>query len=76
MMQVQMTPELEQWVRSSISEGRYHDESELLEKAVYLLRQRDALQRDIQVGLDELDRGEYVEADEVFSELEKRIQDR
>lgn len=80
-MNVSLTPELERWVAEKVSVGRYRSASEVVREGLRLLVDREAeqtarleaLRRDIQVGLDELDRGEDVEGDEAFDRVLARI---
>jgi antitoxin ParD1/3/4 len=72
-MTTTISPELEHLVRSLVATGQYQDEHEVLAEALELLRRRDVLRAEIQVGLDELDRGEGVPAREVFDELRQRL---
>jgi len=75
------SPELQQLVSQELATGRYNSENELLLEAVRVLAERDQrreeLRQQIQVGRDQLDRGEYTEYDEVslrqyFDELQER----
>ena len=68
-MQVVLTAELEDLVKEEVASGSYQSPQEVIRDALQLLRERgekklEALQRDIQVGLDQLDQGEYDEYDE------------
>ncbi len=71
-MSLQITPQIQSLFESIYSRGQYADESSLLEAALRLLEQRDALRQDVQQGLTELDRGERLGADEVFADLKAR----
>ncbi len=59
--------ELEQLVREELATGGYASEDELLLQAVRLLadrnRRRQELRRELQIGRDQLDRGEGIELD-------------
>ncbi len=79
------SPELQQLVERELAAGSYRSEDELLLAAVRLLAQRDRrreeLRREIQIGRDQLDRGEYTEYDEqtlreLFDQLKQRAQRR
>ena len=69
-----MNPELDQDVekmlRAILHTGRYQSESEVFHEALSLLRRRDDLRNEIRAAIDEIDRGEGVDADEVFRDLE------
>ncbi len=78
-MNISMPPELENFVHSQIALGVYGSESELVSEALRLLYDReDARQRkiqklnaEIQHGLDQIERGEVVTAEEA----KKRMND-
>ncbi len=78
-------PELQQLVSDQLATGDYSSEDEGLLAGVRLLadrtRQREELRRELQIGRDQLDRGEYTEYDEHtlrerFDQLKQRVQDR
>ena len=79
-MNVSLTTQLEELVQQKVSSGRYNSASEVIREALRLLEERDelkelklqALKKDIALGLDQADRGEIVDADQVFAELRKR----
>lgn len=66
-MNVSLTPELERLINDKVETGFYQTASEVVREALRLLKQRDAgllqLQKDIQAGLDQIERGEYTEYD-------------
>jgi antitoxin ParD1/3/4 len=65
-MNVSLTPQLESYVKQKVASGMYNSVSEVMREALRLLEEHDALKemkmaalrRDIQEGIDELDRGE------------------
>jgi len=87
-MNISLTSELEQLVKDKVNSGRYHSVSEVMGEALRLLDERDAcgglcqrvreqrlaeLKAKIQVGIEALDRGEVVDGEEVFAEIEEDI---
>ncbi|MEH2333083.1 type II toxin-antitoxin system ParD family antitoxin [Nostoc sp.] len=80
-MNVSLTPELEQLVKDKVNSGRYHSVSEVMGEALRLLDERDRLQEKrlaelkakIQEGIEELERGEGIDGEEVFAEIEEDI---
>ncbi|WP_373527964.1 type II toxin-antitoxin system ParD family antitoxin [Nostoc sp.] len=80
-MNISLTPELEQLVKDKVNSGRYHSVSEVMGEALRLLDERDRLREQrlaelkakIQVGIEALDRGEVVDGEEVFAEIEEDI---
>ena len=67
-MNVSLTPELEALINDKVGSGLYQTASEVIREALSLLKQRDdlaGLRTDVQVGLDQLTRGEGRDYDEV-----------
>ena len=79
-MNVHLTPELEQLVQRKVKTGRYNSASEVMREALRLMEERDQLlkfrkdelSKKIAAGLDALRRGEGVEGEEFFTQLESR----
>ena len=73
-MTITLTPDLEAMIREKVERGDYPDASGVVREALRLLDERehqlDALRAKLQVGLDELDRGE---GDEWTPELMERL---
>ncbi|MBC6430618.1 type II toxin-antitoxin system ParD family antitoxin [Nostoc sp. HG1] len=80
-MNISLTPELEQLVKDKVTSGKYHSVSEVMGEALRLLEERDRLRDQriaelkakIQVGIEELERGEGIDGEEVFAEIEEDI---
>lgn len=79
------SPELRRLVHEAFATGQYASEDDLLIVAVRLLNERnrrlEELRRQLEIGRDQLDRGEYTEYDEVslrafFDDLQQRGQQR
>ncbi len=78
-MTVHLTGELEQIVENSVSSGRYETAGEVVRDALRLLADRDSqterrkqeLRQKIAMGLDSLDRGEGIDGEEFFGQLER-----
>ena len=67
-MNVSLTPELESLVDEKVQTGMYQTASEVVREALRLLKERDEtklreLRETIQVGIGQLERGEYTEHD-------------
>ena len=60
-------------VQKLIAQGKFQDEQEVVAEGIRLVIARDKLHADIQVGIDELDRGESIDAKEVYAEARRRI---
>jgi Arc/MetJ-type ribon-helix-helix transcriptional regulator len=71
-MSIEITPEVESLVHGIYSHGHYASEADVLAAALQLLQQRDQLRAELMRGCDELDRGERISGEELFSELRQR----
>jgi antitoxin ParD1/3/4 len=81
-MSISLTSDLEQLIRAKVESGLYPSEAEVIRDALRALDERDqdeaakleALRRDIQVGLDQIDRGEVapLDMDVIRSEVKAR----
>ncbi len=77
-MIVDLSQELEQLLQDKVESGRYPSASEVVRDALRLLVDRDEmmglrtseLRQKISEGLDSLQRGEWVDGDQFFAELE------
>lgn len=78
-MNISLTPELESFVDSRVASGRYQSASEVVRAGLRLLEQ-DELEREaalaevrqkIQLGLDQIQRGEVFDGEAVFDELDQ-----
>ena len=77
-MNVHLTQELEQLVQTRVKSGRYNSAGEVVRDALRLLADRDELmdlrkqdlRKTIALGLDSLQRGEGVDGEEFFRQLE------
>lgn len=71
---------LEAVVTDLVANGRYNSKSEVLREGVRLVQEREArlaeLQKMLQQGIDELDAGLGIPAEEVFAELRARYADK
>ena len=61
--------DVQQLVADMLASGNYGSEAAVMREALRLLKQRDELKRDVQEGIEELDRGEGIDGDKVFKEL-------
>jgi antitoxin ParD1/3/4 len=80
-MNVSLTPELERRIAEKVESGLYTTASEVVREGLRLLFSRSDLleeqtarwRADIQVGLDELDRGDVVPMDAAFADASTRV---
>jgi antitoxin ParD1/3/4 len=78
-MNVNLTPELEKLVHSKVKTGRYNSASEVVREALRLLEDHDhvraahlaGFRKEIDRRSASLDRGESVDGEEFFAELER-----
>ena len=81
-MNISLTPELEQFVQSTVNNGRYSSASEVVWAALRLLEQREMerlvrleeLRKEITIGIEASERGEVFDGEEVLRELREEIQ--
>ena len=81
-MNVSLTPELESLVNEKVQTGMYQTASEVVREALRLLKEHDeAKLRELsdmtRVGIDQLERGEYIEYGETnVKDLAAAVKDR
>jgi antitoxin ParD1/3/4 len=83
-MNIHLTTELEQLVQAKVKSGRYNSASEVVREALRLLEERDellelrkeAIRKQIDTGWESLRRGEGVDGEAFFAELERQDQAR
>jgi len=83
-MNVNLGPALDRFVAELLDSGLYQSQSEVLREGLRLLKERDdmrtarleALRREIAVGVEQADRGEFVDGPEVFRGLRQRSAER
>lgn len=71
-MNIPISPENEHFIQDAVKSGAYTDTGQILEEALNLLRKREALRRDVNAGIDQLDQGKTVPAEEVFQRLRQQ----
>jgi antitoxin ParD1/3/4 len=70
-MNVSLTKELESLVNKKVKSGMYQTASEVVREGLRLLKERDQLEwlrREIQLGFEDIERGDYTEYDETTTE--------
>ena len=81
-MNVHLTPELEALVQAKVKSGRYNSASEVVREALRLFEERDellelrkdAIRQQIDAGWYSLRRGEGVDGEAFFADLERKEQ--
>lgn len=71
-MQTNLAPEHMQFLHAAVASGKYQNETEALNEALWLLKRRDELLTILEVGEQELDAGLGLPGEEVLDRLEKR----
>ena len=80
-MNVSLTPELERRIAEKVESGLYTTASEVVREGLRLLfsradlleEQTARLRAEVEVGLDELDRGDVVSMDAAFADAGERV---
>jgi antitoxin ParD1/3/4 len=60
-------------VQRLIAQGKFQDVQEVIAEGIRLVLARETLHADIQAGIDQLDRGEGIDAEQVYAEARRRI---
>lgn len=78
-MNVELTPELEQFVQSKVQTGRYNSASEVMREALRLLEERDLIKAEIRekiaVAMESLRQGRVSDGDEFFDQMEAELEE-
>lgn len=79
-MTISLTPELEELVNDEMKRGEYKTASEVLREGLRLVRLRRemiaGLKHEIQIGIDDIKRGNYVEytsVEDLFEDIEAAV---
>lgn len=75
-MEITLNVQTEAFVRRQLDSGPYRSLSELVNEALRLMSEREKrlaeLKAEIQTGVKQAERGELLDAETVFEELQKR----
>ncbi|TWU20633.1 hypothetical protein Pla52o_45110 [Novipirellula galeiformis] len=71
-MNVQLSPDSMQFVEGLVASGQFESTEAAVAAGVQLLKSQQLLRAEIQKGIDELDAGQGIDGDVVFSELRER----
>ena len=74
-MSSDMSPESEQFIQHVVSVGAYDNRGEALDRAVELLKRREQLVADVNVGIEQLQRskGEPLDIDAIKAKVAARL---
>ncbi len=80
-MNISFTPELEQFIQSQVSSGKYDSIEEVIVAGIKLLEERECiyqgrfaqLQREIAIGVEASERGEVIDGEVVFHQLQQKL---
>ncbi|MBN3880102.1 MULTISPECIES: type II toxin-antitoxin system ParD family antitoxin [unclassified Nostoc] len=81
-MNISLTTELEQFIQGQVASGKYTSNEEVILAGIRLLEERERiykgrfeeLQREIAIGVEQLDRGERLDGREVIEQLRQKNQ--
>lgn len=75
-MTTNLSPENEQFIENVVASGLYHDRDDALNRAVELLKKREQLIRDVNLGIEQLERGEgkVWDMDEIDAKIQARLE--
>ena len=77
---ISLPPELEKLINEKVQSGEYASANEVISESLRLLEEQEelrrikheALRQEIAKGIEQLDRGEGIPAEEVFAEIRER----
>jgi putative addiction module CopG family antidote len=72
-MNLNLPAEANEFVKELVAQGKYQNEEAAVVDGVRLLMGREKLRAEIQVGIDQLDRGESCDEETVFAEVDAVI---
>ena len=83
-MNVSLPLELERFVHNQVKSGKYASVTDVFLAGIRLLEERDRiykgrfeeLRREVLIGVEQLDRGEVVDGEIVFQQLQEKLQQR
>ena len=81
-MNVSLTPEIQQFIQSQVESGKYASPDEVILAALRAFEERERiykgrfeeLRQEIMVGVEASERGEVVDGEIVFSQLQQKLQ--
>ncbi|TWU21968.1 ribbon-helix-helix domain-containing protein [Bythopirellula polymerisocia] len=68
-MEIQLPTDQQAIVEDMVASGRFSSVNEAISAGVRLLASTEALRQEVQLGIEQADRGEVIDHDTVFSRL-------
>ena len=83
-MNISLSSEIEKFIESQVESGKYPSAEEVIVAGIRLLEERERiyhgrfeeLKREITLGVEASERGEVVDGETVFSQLQQKLQQR
>jgi antitoxin ParD1/3/4 len=83
-MNISLSSEIEKFIESQVESGKYPSAEEVIVAGIRLLEERERiykgrfeeLKKEIMLGVEASERGEVVDGETVFSQLQQKLQQR
>ncbi|HEY9851680.1 MAG TPA: type II toxin-antitoxin system ParD family antitoxin [Leptolyngbyaceae cyanobacterium] len=83
-MNISLSSEIEKFIESQVESGKYPSAEEVIVAGIKLLEERERiykgrfeeLKKEIMLGVEASERGEVVDGETVFSQLQQKLQQR
>lgn len=72
-MNLNLPVEADEFVKGLVAQGRYQSEEAAVVDGIRLLMGREELRKEIQIGIDQLNRGTSHDEETVFAEIDSAI---
>ena len=72
-MNLNLPSDINAFVKSLVSDGRFDSEEAAIIEGIRMLMGREQLKSEIQIGIDQLDKGSHFDEEAVFKEVNAEI---
>lgn len=72
-MKINLSDTAQQRIEELIASGRFADATEVIDAALAYFTAEEHLREQVQIGLDQANRGELLEHEQVFADLRRRL---
>jgi putative addiction module CopG family antidote len=72
-MNINLPPDTQAFLQQLVQSGKYQTENEAIVDALQRFQAREQLSADVEAGFRQVERGEWVDGDEVLDEIEAEI---